>query len=344
MVKNYRKIGELILNKKTKAIEFDTKIFYKNKVYLPVDDARKALGLKTQNDFIQSYGYMVTKIKGAGNCISETDYNDLLSRNKDALSKQEYLEITKVDTLRSKINMTISMYPLKFIFGKDYFEAMARQYGCTSAEDYIYKYDLPQEKKKCLEEISHLEEENTGYRKDVQLLKDKSKIDISKLKQCGLEIRHITTIECTGRMKLRSYIVGVGVFHEFSEFDYQEWDRISVNENGNIILPYYNYDSPDSEERLIDLSESIVDRDFRNYSIVENIIWCIENLKVVALEDYEYGVFSLDDDTIKFDVPADLMAKIIRPDSISTFFVDGIVEYNEKLYLTEYANKKIFSK
>lgn len=328
---------------KTKAIEFDTKIFYKNKVYLPIDDTSKALGFKTQKDFMQLYGYMVTKIKGAGNCISETDYNDLLSQNKGALANQEYLEITKVDTLRSKINMTISMYPLKFIFGKDYFEAMARQHGCTSAEDYIYKYDLPKEKKKCLEEISHLEEENTGYRKDVELLKDKSKIDISKLKQCGLEIRNITTIECIGRMKLRSYIVGVGVFYEFSEFDYEEWDKIAIDEMGNIILPYFNYDSKNPEEELINLSKSVVDRDFRDYSVAENMIWCIENLKVEALEDYEYSVFSYKGNTIKFDIPADLMAKIIRPDSISTIFFDGKVEYGETSYLTKNDNKKIFA-
>lgn len=51
-----KKIEELILKKKIKAIEFGTKILHKNKVYLPIDDVSKALGLKTQKDFMQSYG------------------------------------------------------------------------------------------------------------------------------------------------------------------------------------------------------------------------------------------------------------------------------------------------
>lgn len=331
------------MSKKEKGTEFDTKIFCKNKVYLPVDDARKALGFKNQKDFIQFHGDKVTKIKGAGNCISETDYNDLLSKNKDALSKQGCLEITKVDTLRSKINMTISMYPLKFLLGRDYFEIMTKNHGCSSIDEYIYKYDLPKENKKSLEEITQLQEKNKHYREDIELLQDKSKIDVSKLKQCGLDVQHITTVECNGSMGLQNYIVGVGVFYKFDRFDYEEWDRIAIDEKGDIILPYFNYDSKNPEEELINLSKSVVDRDFRDYSVAENMIWCLENLKVEALEDYEYSVFSYKDNTINFDVPADLMVKIIRPDSISTIFIDGIVDYLEEEYITEHANKKIFA-
>lgn len=324
--------------------KFVTKIFHDNKVYLTLSDVTKALNYKTKQSFIDLHGTMITKIKGIGDCILATDYNSLLVKDDKALSKQGHIEITKVETLRSKINMVAGMYPLKLAFGKGYFDLMAKKHGCMFVEEYILKYDLPQEEQKCLKEIQEHRESNTYYKEEIATLYDKSKLDIDKLRQCGLDMQVMTQITSDGHMNLISYIVGKGVFIRFSSYEYHEWDKISVDENGNALVPYFNYDDPGEEERLIKLSNVGTNRDFRNYGIVENLAWCIENMKVDSLEDYEYDIFHYRSDTVDFEVGIELLVKMIKPDSSDTVFVDGIVEFEEDVYITDFDGQKVFGR
>ena len=324
--------------------KFATKIFHDNKVYLKLSDVTKALNYKTKQTFLDSHSDIVTRIKGIGDCILETDYNSLLVKDDNALSMQGHIEITKIETLRNKIDMVTGMYPLKFVFGKGYFDLMAKRHGCMSVEEYILKYDLPQEEQKCLKEIQEHRESNTYYKEEVAALYDKSKLDIDKLRQCGLDIQVMTQVTSDGHMNLISYIVGKGVFLEFSSYEYHEWDKISIDEKGNILVPYFNFDDPEEEEQLINLSDVGIDRDFRNYGIVENLAWCIENLKVGSLEDYKYDVFHYRSDTVDFEVGIELLVKMIKPDSSDTVFVDGIVEFEEDVYITDFDSQKIFGR
>lgn len=326
-------------------IVFTTKIFHDNKVYLTLSDVTKALNYKTKQSFIDVHSGIITKIKGIGDCILETDYNGLLVKDDKALSKQGHIEITKIETLRSKIDMITGMYPLKLAFGKGYFDLMAKKHGCISVEEYILKYDLPQEEQKCLKEIQEHRENNTYYKEEIAALYDKSKLDIDKLRQCGLDLQVMTQITSNGHMNLISYIVGKGVFINFSSCEYYEWDKISVDEKGNALVPYFNYDdSGEEEERLINLSDVSTDRDFRNYGIVENLAWCIENLKVDSLEDYEYDIFHYRSDTVDFEVGIELLVKMIKPDSSDTVFVDGIVEFEEDVYIIDFDSQKVFGR
>lgn len=326
-----------------KTTKFTTKIFHDNKVYLRVSDVAKALNFPTKQAFADTHKDIITRIRGTGDCVLETDYNSLLAMNDDALLKQGYLEITKVDTLRSKINMVMSMYPLKLAFGKEYFDLMAKKHGCMSIEEYILKYDLPEESQKCLKEIQEHRDNNTFYKEEVNAIHDKSRLDIDKLRQCGLDIRVMTQITSGGYMDLISYIVGNGVFLRLSSYDYHEWVRLSVDSKKNIVVPYFNFDYPEEGERVINLSDSIVDRDFRKYGITENIVWCIENLKVGTLEDYEHDVFHFHSDTIDFEVSAELLVKMIRPDASDTVYVDGIVVCEEDVYITDVNGLEVFS-
>lgn len=328
-----------------KEIKFTTKIFRDKKVYLALADVSKALNYPTKQSFVDAHSNIITRIKGIGDCILEADYNSLLVKDDKALSKQRYIEFTKIDTLRSKIEMVTSMYPLKLAFGKGYFDLMAKRHGCMSVEEYILKYDLPQEEQKCLKEIQEHRESNTYYKEEIAGLYDKSKLDIDKLRQCGLDIQAMTQITCEGRMKLISYIVGEGVFIEFSSYDYHEWDKICVDEKGNILVPYFNYDDhPEEGKQIINLSDIDVDRDFRKYSVVENLAWCIENLKVGSLEDYEYEVFGYRGDTIDFEIGIELLVKMIKPDASNTVYVDGIVEFEEDVYITDINGQKVFGR
>ena len=328
-----------------KEIKFTTKIFQENKVYLALSDVAKALNYPTKQSFVDAHNDIITRIKGIGDCILETDYNSLLVKDSVALAKQKHVEITTVDTLRSKIDMVTGMYPLKLAFGKGYFEMMARKYGCMSVEEYILKYDLPEEEQKCLKEIQEHRESNTYYKEEVAALYDNSKLDIDKLRQCGLDIQVMTQITSNGHMGLVSYIVGEGVFLEFSSYEYHEWDKISVDEKGNILVPYFNYDDhPEDGERLINLSDVSIDRDFRNHSVVENLAWCIENLKVEPLEDYEYDVFHYHSDTIDFEIGIELLVKMIKPDASNTVYVNGIVDCEEEVYITDVDGQEVFGR
>lgn len=331
--------------KKKKEIKFTTKIFHDNKVYLTLSDVTKALNYKTKQSFIDLHSDMIIKIKGIGDCILETDYNSLLVKDDEALSNQGLIEITKIETLRSKIDMVTGIYPLKFAFGKGYFDLMAKRHGCMSVEEYILKYDLPQEEQKCLKEIQEHRENNTYYKEEIAALYNKSKLDIDKLRQCGLDMQVMTQITSDGHMKLISYIVGVGVFIEFSSYDYHEWENINIDGKGDILVPYFNYDDhPEDGEQIINLSNVSTERDFRNFGIVENLAWCIENLKVDSLEDYEYDVFHYYSDTVDFEVGIELLVKMINPESSDTIFVDGIVEFEEEIYITDFDCQKVFGR
>lgn len=327
-----------------KTTKFTTKIFHDNKVYLRVSDVAKALNFPTKQAFADAHKDIITRIRGTGDCVLETDYNSLLAMNDDALLKQGYLEITKVDTLRSKIDMVMSMYPLKLAFGKEYFDLMAKKHGCMSIEEYILKYDLPEEKQKCLKEIQEHRDNNTFYKEEVSAIHNKSRLDIDKLRQCGLDIRVMTQITSDGHMNLVSYIVGVGVFIEFSSYDYHEWENIGIDEKGDILVPYFNYDDhPEEGEQIINLSNADIDRDFRKYSIVENLAWCIENLEVESLEDYEHEVFGYHSDTVDFELNIELLVKMVKTDSSNTVYVDGIVACEEDVYITDVKGLEVFS-
>lgn len=328
-----------------KGIKITTKIFHDNKIYLKLSDVTKALNYKTKQSFVDAHGDMIIKIKGIGDCILETDYNSLLVKDDNALSRQKQIEITKVDTLRSKIEMVTSMYPLKLAFGKGYFDLMAKKHGCISVEEYILKYDLPQEEQKCLKEIQEHRESHTYYKEEVAALYDNSRLDIDKLRQRGLDAQVITQVTSDGHMNLISYIVGKGVFIKFSSYEYHEWDKISIDEKGNVLVPYFNYDDhPEEGEQMINLSDTTIDRDFRKYSITENLAWCIENLKVESLEDYEYEVFGCHSDTIDFEIGIELLIKMIKPDSSNTVYIDGIVDCEEEVYITDVDGQEVFGR
>ena len=262
-----------------KPVEFKTKLFHEGKVYLQLLDVVKALGYK-RADFINEYSQLVEKISGI-QCIKETDYNNLLSKNEKALSVQGQIEVTKIETLRSNINSIMSFQPLKVAFARNYLQMMAARTGCKSAEDYILKHELPKEKRKEIESLIRQNATSKKYYQEmIDYLNDKESFDIEKVRSFGLELQYLTSIKSDGRLNLDVFVVGQGVFHRVTNLgDYELWNDMYLDDKGHLILPSYNYDY--HEEQLIDLSVSDIDRDFSKYNPVENMIWCIKNLDVM---------------------------------------------------------------
>ena len=90
-------------------------------------------------DFKDAHPDMITKISSCGDCISETDFNQLLADNSAAMHKQGQLEITKVESLRTKTDAVMSFQPFKMLFGRSMLQQLADIKGCRSIEEYIYK-------------------------------------------------------------------------------------------------------------------------------------------------------------------------------------------------------------
>lgn len=293
-----------------KTIKFETKIFHNSKVYLKVSDVAKVFNMKV-TDFKQSHSNMIKKIPSCGDCISETDFNYLLADDSNAMKKQRQLAEIK---------------------------------RCKSIEEYITKYELPGEMDKALQEILQNYDRNIGYVKMVDyLFHDKDGLNIEYLRLFGLDVQVLTSIQCDGKMDLDAFVVGKGVFHRVTDLgDYEQWNNLCTN-GVELILPYCDYDSSNPEEKLINLSQSGIDRDFREHTVIENMIWCIENLPVTEIEDYEYDVIGCDLDTIKFSVPIELLIKMIRSDAVSTLFIDKVVDVDNECYLTDVKDMEVFA-
>ncbi|MBQ2886427.1 MAG: hypothetical protein IJE43_22135 [Alphaproteobacteria bacterium] len=325
-----------------KTVKFQTKLIHDNKVYLKLSDVTKALGYSKQQDFINEYPSFIEKISGI-HCIRETNYNNLLSKNETALKQQGQIEVSKIETLRSNIDSVMSFQPLKVALARDFLQMMASRNRCT-VEEYILLHELPKEKQKALQElIQNNETSKKYYQNMIDYLNDKKRFDIDKIKNCGLDIQFLTSVQCDGRINLEAYVVGKGVFCSVSDLgDYSSWIDLYVNDDGDVILPWSDYDSSNPEERMINLSQIDIDRDFSKYNVVENMLWCIENLKVDVLEDYEYEIFGYHDEPINFSMPIELLVKIMKPESVSTIYIDKIIDVETGRYLTKFDEKKVF--
>lgn len=327
-----------------KTVKFNTKIINDNKVYLKVSDVSKALGYSKTQDFINEHSLLVEKISGI-QCVKETDFNNLLSENKDALKAQGQIEVTKLETLRSKVDSVMGFQGLKMLLARDFLQMMADKTGCASKEEYIVKHEIPKEKRKALQELMQGGRSNSDYLNMVEYLHAKDRFDIEKLRSYGLDVQYLVSIDCMGSVDIDAYVVGHGVFCHLTDLgDYASWNDMYIDENGDKILPFYNYDSknPEDREQLINLSKPDVDHDFREGNVVENMIWCIQNLDVTALEDYEFEVFGYFDCVIDFSMGVELLAKIIKPAAVSTIYTDRLIDLETGLYFTEFDKEKVF--
>lgn len=327
-----------------KIIKFNTKVIHNNNVYLKVSDVAKVFNMKMA-DFKQSHSDIIEKIHSCGDCILETEFNKLLSYDSTAMEKQGQLEMTKIESLRAKTDSVISFQPFKMLLGRSMLQQLADMKGCKSIEEYITTYELPEEMNKALKELMQNSERNTGYIKMVDYTFHKTdEFDIEKIRSFGLDVQVLTSIKCDGRMNLDVFVVGKGIFYGITNYgDYEQWDNLYTNSNGDLILPYCDFDSNSPEEIEINLSQSGIDRNFQEHTVIENMLWCIENLPVTEIEDYEYDVIGCDLETIKFSVSIELLIKMIRPDAVSTLFIDKVVDVENEYYLTDVKDMKVFS-
>ena len=262
-------------------------------MYLLVSDVTKMMEI-SEKAFCKKYSDKIVEIPGCRKCIAETDFNLLISDDKELFKKMGMLEVTKVETLRSEIASIISFQPLKFMMAKEYLNMMKIKTGCKSEQQYVEKY--------------------------------------------------LSSITSDGSMTLEVFVVGKGIFYSVLEDDEgEQWNEIHIDEMGNIKLPYFSYYSDRVEERIINLSHTEVDRDFSKYNTVENIQWCIQNLNMKGIEDYEFDVLGYHSDAIDLRIHTDLLVKMIVPDAIDTIFTDQIIDLEKLVWITDVSDMRVFA-
>jgi hypothetical protein len=326
-----------------KSIMFKTKIFHEVKMYLLVSDVTKMMEI-SEKAFCKKYSDKIVEIPGCRKCIAETDFNLLISDDKELFKKMGMLEVTKVETLRSEIASIISFQPLKFMMAKEYLNMMKIKTGCKSEQQYVEKYEIPKEFDEALQRFMNSHHDNSYYKSMSNYLKNKECFDLDKIRELGLDIQYLSSITSDGSMTLEVFVVGKGIFYSVLEDDEgEQWNEIHIDEMGNIKLPYFSYYSDRVEERIINLSHTEVDRDFSKYNTVENIQWCIQNLNMKGIEDYEFDVLGYHSDAIDLRIHTDLLVKMIVPDAIDTIFTDQIIDLEKLVWITDVSDMRVFA-
>ena len=305
--------------KNKKAVEFEVKVVFKGEVYLRVADVSKVFGFKTQKAFISDYSDKVIKIKGCGNCIKQSDYNQMLEADEEASERQEIKEVTKVSDARIEYNGSKRILGLKMMFGLERL-AMARH---MTVDEYIEKVELPRNKEQAVSDVLNAKNNYATYVKDIAKIMRR----FSGLEQYGLELRFVTR-ESKDSVDFRAYLVGNGIMREVTysdECDYCEYENMYVNEAGDLILPVYDYDNDIRWE--VNLSETKIDRDFREYGMVENLLYISqEKIPYKSTLDCSDYIFSFDDDWLNLYVETDFIVAMMKPEDSRFVYYDGVAK------------------
>ena len=329
-------------------------------MYLLVSDVTKMMEI-SEKAFCKKYSDKIVEIPGCRKCIAETDFNLLISDDKELFKKMGMLEVTKVETLRSEIASIISFQPLKFMMAKEYLNMMKIKTGCKSEQQYVEKYEIPKEFDEALQRFMNSHHDNSYYKSMINYLKNKECFDLDKIRELGLDIQYLSSITSDGSMTLEVFVVGKGIFYSVLEDDEgEQWNEIHIDEMGNIKLPYFSYYSDRVEERIIN-RELIGQRELLQLSmetannrieiskinsdmisIEKQISDVVEGLKDVVtkseLADMMNSFISDDDEkwlmyNAKFSSADEVYASIYRQAKVSIYVVDNYIGLRTLVHL-----------
>ena len=342
---------------------FKVRIFDGEFVYLKVEDCANALDLSLE-DFKEKYSDLIKEIDVFGAMVTEKDYNKLLQNNKDAFAKQMHLEMTKANILRANTNFSIDMYPIKMAFlgrkcGTDvniYQEARKDLLANKEREEWHFNAN----------NISQTEE----YESILRILSNKLIFDKTILEKYNLELQFLTVINVDGEINLHTFIVGEHWFCElfldsndetiyyFDDedncYDADEYveglngpylccryhlKELTITADGELIIPYNSKD--DGEWPDYNYGKCSFPRDFRRHSVIENILWALDNTSPMLEGEklYYYGK-----DGIFYMLSKNELLSIFVPKiDDATWFFEGILDYEKITYSTVVETSKIFS-
>lgn len=293
---------------------FNRRILYKGKVYLIIKDCAEVL--ETKIDAFKSYCTNTINIEDIGECIDENEFNFILKKHFP--NAPASIQLTNYQTLDVKVGDIIRFYPLKRMFAEDLFKRQGELYG-LSVEEYLEQIDFPNEIEKEKEKLKikyDIQDKIEQYKKELeQGIKDVNNIPFEKY---GLELQHLSIIE-NGKIFFKSYYVGDGIFWSIlPELMIDDMWEDALLYDGNLRVPSVDYSCG-----YMELSKE-VDRDFRKYSVMDNILYCLYNIQA---EDEWTDYIELRKGGINIDVSKSFLMKLINPKNCSNmYYIEGILE------------------
>jgi hypothetical protein len=344
---------------------FETKVIVNGKAYLQASDCAKALGFKSNKAFCDEHADIVVKIGRFSELVAEEDYNRLLVNDRAAFAKQIHIEKTKVFSLNSDVSALARMYGLKIAFAHSQFMQKAREKGCESIEEYIERYDFPDELRRVLVDFDKKSYNTDSYDRSVTLLRDERVFNPKLLHKYGMKLQALTVIEDNSSLELQAFLVGKGFFYQLSMYDaYEEYyidsdgnlvdtkeeaDHIDawygeekyadmyLNEKGELCIPVYDEDTGTSPITVI--GKTTADRDFRDYTVFENLVWALQhterNLEMVDAACY-------DAPGIKMYLKEAIVYSLVFPNNAENILVDGIIDYDVTVNTTLISDLPMF--
>lgn len=151
--------------------KFNTRVFSNDSVFLKAADCADAFGC-SEEKFRSYYSNLIVTVDGIPGLVSEDDYNALLMKMPDTFAKQLHVEMTKVVTLNAEIESFRRLYGLKLAFCGQLFEKKAREKGCETVDEYISRYDFPEEAADIVKDFYRSAVSTKYYDSYVKLLRD----------------------------------------------------------------------------------------------------------------------------------------------------------------------------
>ena len=305
---------------------FKNRIIVENTVYLLAEDVANALGFVDLDAFIKEHSDIVKRRnKSLPEIVLESDFNNLLLMNEAALHRLGHIEITKVDTLRSRTEAIKRFYPLKYMIEGEILKYKALNTGYKSVEEYLERVELPKE----IDEIKQKIVSKTDLLHSIRKSNEKIKelVDINVLKQYDLSIQQYTRIK-EGIPYLENFIVGKGIFFALYDSDYA-FSLLKVID-GNLVIPtYYNGD----EFVDTNFGHDTDMRDYREYSTLENILYIITHKKV---EDVGVELLYCESPGISFYISQTEVVKLLNPNMYrDIILIDGIASFDCSSFTTK---------
>ena len=292
------------------------KILKDEKVYIPVSEIREC-GIT-----VKIPQYIKESHPVCGTMILEEDYNAILASDTELLEKNGgHPELTRVSSLACKIKDINALSPLKYMFLISM--KMDKDAAIQKIEEENKEEIRKEQESICVPEKVLAQK----YNKCVAFLQENEKYIEEKLTACGLQLQFLTEIGEAKKPGLMCFVAGVNVFYQIyiSEWRKEDFDRFEKKKDGVLIVPEpEEYEDAEVNPENIEAEES---RDFRNYTVRENLAWCLQNIQVKNDFADELNYYK---DGIHFCVNIRLFAKLINHKAFpETLFVDGLVEFEE---------------
>ena len=286
-----------------------TRIIIDEKVFLVVDELCKILEI-TREQFNDIFCNASILKFNSIDLISECDYNNVITSDNELIEKNGGCEeMTLVSSLRARFDADKRLLPLKKAFNR-----------ALDVEKELEE-NLMRAKKEVSQKIAN----HDYYDRSVALLNNKEFIDISKLEKQGLKIQYLSEINLDkSTAGLSAFLVGKGIFyHMFIDESAEEnWNELELKD-GAIHIPVLN-SNYEWEEVVYSPN---VDRDFRNYSLFENIEWCLTNLD---LKNEWQDELNYNSGAINFFFNIQLIMKFFNPNSFRNMqLIEGKIEFED---------------